>query len=270
MRFNDAGFEAYLRDLDAFNLLTKEEEQELAARVAKGDRQARDEMIRANLRLVVHEAMRYAGRGVSLMDLIAEGNIGLMKAVERFKPEHDTRFSTYATWWIKQYVRRALQTCGPTVRVPGYMVELISRWKRMRNDLRRKLGREPTAEEIRKRMDISTHQLRTIHRAFRATSTGSPSPDMSWMFEGAVADERAPAPEQEMLDESEREFIQRCLDAINEREAEVLRLRYGLDSGEPMTLEQIGHRLDLSRERIRQLEGEALRKLEKVMKERME
>ena len=264
----EPGLEAYLGEIDKTPLLTAEEEAALARRVAQGDSAARDRMIRANLRLVVHVVGRYGRRGVSLMDLIAEGNLGLMKAVERFRAERHTRFSTYATWWIRQYVRRGLQTCGPTVHVPGYMVELITRWKKVRQELTEKLGREPPEAAIAKRMAISPQRLRMIHRAFHAAATGEQSPDMSWVFEGTVADERAVQPEAALIEEGNRQLIRRCLDVIDEREAEVLRLRYGLDSGEPMTLEKIGLRLKLTRERIRQIESGALRKLAAIMKTR--
>ena len=266
MRREEPGLQSYLKEIDKVPLLTAEEEVALARRVAKGDAAARDKMIRANLRLVVHMAGRYARRGVSIMDLIAEGNIGLMKAVERFDADRHTRFSTYATWWIRQYIRRALQICGPTVRVPGYMVELISRWKKVRQALSEELGHEPSDTEIAERMKISPQRLRMIHRAFHAAATGEHSPDMSWVFAGSVADHRVAAPEQALSKELDRELIQRCLDAIDEREADVLRLRYGLDSGEPMTLEKIGRRLNLTRERIRQIESEALRKLNEIVK----
>jgi len=267
MAYTEPGLEAYLSEIDAYPLLTKEEEAALARRVAKGDAEARDKMIRSNLRLVVHVATQYARRGVLLIDLIAEGNIGLMKAVERFRADRHTRFSTYATWWIRQHIRRGLQTCGPAVRVPGYMVELITRWKRERQTLAKALDRDPSEREIAKRMKISPQRLRMIQRAFQATATGRTAPDMSWVFEGTVADSRAASPEQPMIDEGNRKIIERCLDAITEREADVLRLRYGLDTGEPLTLEKIGAKLDLTRERIRQIESEALRKLHATISE---
>lgn len=269
MRFDEPGIEAYLEEINRIPLLTKEEEVTLAGRIAKGDTDARDRMIRSNLRLVVHVAGQYSHRNVPLMDLIAEGNIGLMKAVERFRADKGTRFSTYATWWIRQHIRRALQTCGPTVRVPGYMVELISRWKRVRQALTEECGREPAAREVAERMDISPQRLRMIRNALNAMTTGERSPDMSWVLEGTIADEHAVLPEQELFDQSDRELIQRCLDAISEREADVLRLRYGFDTGEPMTLEKIGERLRLTRERIRQIESEALHKLSAVIREKL-
>ena len=269
MRFDEAGLDAYLKEIERYKLLTRDEESKLAQRVAKGDGEARDHMIRANLRLVIHVALRYAHRGVSLMDLIAEGNIGLMKAVERFEAKRQTRFSTYATWWIRQHIRRALQTCGPTVRVPGYMVELISRWKKVSRELTMELGREPAAGEISKRMDISPQRLRMIRSGLNAVATGESAPDMSWIFEGTYADRSIPSPEQELFRESDRELIERCLDAISTREAEVLRLRYGMETGDPMTLEKIGKHMKLTRERIRQIESEALRKLAAAMMERL-
>jgi RNA polymerase primary sigma factor len=270
MRFNEAGLQAYLKEIEQFKLLTREQEGDLARRIAKGDSEARAHMIRSNLRLVVHVAMQYGHRGVSLMDLIAEGNIGLMKAVERFKAERQTRFSTYGTWWIRQHIRRALQTCGPTVRVPGYMVELISKWKKVRGQLTEKFSREPTNQEIAKEMDVSEHRLRMIRSALKASATGGASPDMSWVFEGTVQDKHTPRPEQVLFDESDHEMIESCLLAISEREAEILRMRYGLDTGEAMTLEKIGVKMKLTRERIRQIESEALRKLAACMKDRMD
>ena len=267
MAYREPGLEPYLKEIDRYPLLTREEEAALARRVEAGDQEARDKMIRSNLRLVVHVATQYGHRGVPLIDLIADGNIGLMKAVERFRADRETRFSTYATWWIRQHVRRALQTCGPTVRVPGYMVELITRWRRVRQQLTRDDGREPSDRQIAEKMDISPHRLRMIQSAFQATATGAGSADMSWVFEGTVADRRIDSPEKHMLDEGVRELIDRYFMTITDREQDVLRLRYGLDTGEPMTLEQIGAKLKLTRERIRQIESEALRKLHATMKD---
>ena len=268
MRSNEPGLNTYLKDIQQFPLLSREEEAQLAKEIARGSAEARDHMIRANLRLVVHVAMKYSRRSTPLMDLIAEGNIGLMKAVERFKADRHTRFSTYATWWIRQHIRRALQTCGPTVRVPGYMVELISRWKKTRNQLAEKLNREPTAAEIGKQMKISPQRLRMMRHAFSAAATGTRAPDMTWIFEGAYADTHTPAPEDGVFADSDRQFIEHCLNAISRREEDVLRLRYGLDTGEPMTLEKIGAELKLTRERIRQIESEALHKLAEAMKKK--
>jgi len=265
MRFDEPGLQPYLREIDQYPLLTAKEEADLARRVRKGDAEARDRMIRSNLRLVVHLAAQYSQRGTALMDLIAEGNIGLMKAVERFKPEKHTRFSTYATWWIRQHVRRALQTCGPTVRVPGYMVELVARWRRATRVLTERLRRHPTDEEVASEMRISPHRMRMISKALHAAATTDRAPDMSWVFEGTYADDRIAPPDRALIEDGERDLIKRCLEALNERESEVIQLRYGLYSGEPMTLERIGERLRLTRERIRQIEAQALRKLAVVL-----
>ena len=269
MQFSDPGLEAYLKEIERFPLLTAQEEADLARLVQKHDHEARDHMIRSNLRLVVHIAGQYARPGVSLMDLIADGNIGLMKAVERFRAERHTRFSTYATWWIRQHVRRALQVCGPTVRVPGYMVELVSHWKRGRQKLTEQFGREPTEQEIAHHMKVSPQRMRMISRALRASATMDDSSDMSWVFEGAVADQRTIPPDQELLHENTRQMIQQCLEALGDRESEILRLRYGLETGEPMTLERIGEKLKLTRERVRQIESEALRKLASIFAGRL-
>lgn len=261
MRFDEPGLEAYLKEIDQIRLLRRKEEEELARRVAEGDAAARDRMIRANLRLVVHMARQYARPGVSLMDLIAEGNIGLMKAVERFDPGRHTRFSTYAAWWIRQYIRRGMQLCGPTVRVPGYMVELVSRWKRVSQELTEELARPPTDYEVAERMSISPHRLRMINRAIRASGTLDNHADMSWVFEGAFADERTSAPDDELISEENRRLIMRCMEALSEREAEIMSRRFGLYTGTPLTLDAIGKRLGLTRERVRQIEAEALKKL---------
>ena len=261
MRFDEAGLDAYLKEIEGIPLLTAEEEQSLARRVAKVDPAARERMIRGNLRLVVHVAGQYSRRGVSMMDLIAEGNIGLMKAVERYRAGRHTRFSTYATWWIRQHIRRALQTCGPTVRVPGYMVELVGRWKRVSRDLTEENGREPTERQVAERMEISPQRMRMIARGLRANASSEQSADMSWMFDGAMADQRAVPPDVALLNKNTRQVIKRCLDAVSHREAEILRLRFGLESGDPLTLEEVGKRMKLTRERVRQIEVEALQKL---------
>ena len=267
-RFQDSSLRIYLREINQYPLLNRAQEEELGARVAQGDREARDTMIRCNLRLVVRIAREYTRRGVPLADLVAEGNIGLMKAVERFDPNQGARFSTYATWWIRQTVRRALQTCGPTVRVPGYMIELISRWKRAREALTSRLSRTPTGEEMAAELDMSPKRVGVIRRALRAASTSpGSSPDMMWLFEDVLVDERNPSPDEALLEKSEHQMIETCLQAIDQREAEILRLHYGFDTGEPTTLQKIGERLGVTRERVRQLEVEALRKLAHVIRQ---
>jgi RNA polymerase primary sigma factor len=265
-QFDDAGLRAYLKEIEQYKLLTREEEERLGRLVAQGDTEARDRMIRSNLRLVVRIAREFGHCGLSLPDLVAEGNIGLMKAVERFNPDEGARFSTYAIWWIRQTIRRAIQTSGPTVRVPGYMVELISKWRKASEDLTSRLNRPPSTDEMAARLEMSPKRIRVIRRALHAShfSPGA-SPDMMWLFEDVLVDEKARSPEQGLLEASDHEMIQRCLAAISAREGEILRLRYGLDSGEPMTLQEIGQRLGVTRERVRQLESDALRKLARAM-----
>jgi len=262
----DSGLRAYLKEIEQYPLLTREDEESLGRRIHQGDPEARDHMIRSNLRLVVRIAREFSRSGLPFADLVAEGNIGLMKAVERFDPDEGARFSTYATWWIRQTIRRAIQSCTPTVRVPGYMVELISRWKRASEDLTSLHGRPPTTAEMARKLDMSPKRLAVIRRALRAShSSPETSPDMMWLFEDVLVDERGKAPDQTLLHQSDHEMIERCMAAIDEREAELLRLRYGFDSGEPMTLQEIGRRLGVTRERVRQLEADALRKLARAM-----
>jgi len=264
--FVDSGLRTYLKEIEQYTLLSREEEAELGHRISRGDTEARNHMIRSNLRLVVRIAREFASSGLPMADLIAEGNIGLMKAVERFDPDEGSRFSTYATWWIRQTIRRAIQTSAPTVRVPGYMVELISKWKRASQQLTAELGRPPTTAEMADKLEMSPKQIGVIRRALRAShSSPESSPDMMWLFEDVLVDKRGKPPDQDLLEESEHEMIERCLAAIDAREAELLRLRYGLETGKPMTLQEIGDRMGITRERVRQLEAEALRKLARAM-----
>ena len=264
--FVDPGLQVYLKEIQQYRLLTREDEETLGRRVNQGDAEARNQMIRCNLRLVVRIAREFTRSRVPLADLVAEGNIGLMKAVERFNPEEGTRFSTYATWWIRQTIRRAIQACAPTVRVPGYMVELISKWRKASQELTSLLGRPPSTAEMAEKLEMSPKRISVIVRALHA-SHFSPrsSPDMMWLFEDVLVDERGKAPDEELLERSDHEMIERCMEVVDERESELLRLRYGLDTGEPMTLSEIGKRIGVTRERVRQIEAEALRKLARAM-----
>lgn len=263
----DESLGPYLHEIQEVPLLSAEEERELAVAIAGGDHGARDRMIRANLRLVVAIAKMYTGRGLALSDLIEEGNVGLLKAVERFDPAAECRFSTYGAWWIKQSIRRALVNTSRTVRVPSYMVEVITKFKSASVKLERSLQREPTLEEIARAMGVEGDGVDTLRRAMSAAKTSRAAASLESMLgEGeTLEDPRTAEPDQEMTLEHERLRLQHLLAAIDPREAEVLKLRFGIDIEAPLTLREIGERLGVSRERVRQIETRALRKLSDEM-----
>jgi RNA polymerase primary sigma factor len=261
--------ETYLKEINEVSLLTPEQEKDLARRIRAGDMEARDHMIRANLRLVVSIAKRYLNRGLSLQDLIAEGNIGLLKGVEKFNPDLNCRFSTYAAWWIKQSIRRALVNTVRTVRVPSYMVELISHWKGVEAELSFQLGRPPRAEEIAEGLAAENRVVQddswdVVERTIRGGATTS-SADAFWNASEAIEDPKTQQPDEAFVDACEIEKLNELLKIIDEREALILRLRYGFGDTEPMTLKEIGEIVGLTRERVRQIEGEALRKLHSIL-----
>jgi RNA polymerase primary sigma factor len=264
-----ASLNAYLREINKIDLLTPDEEKELAYRVQDGDLEAREHMIKANLRLVVSIAKNYSGRGLTLMDLIEEGNIGLMRAVEKFDPGEETRFSTYATWWIKQGIRRALVNTVKTVRIPSYLVEVISRLRHKKSELRQELGREATLQELAKALDIDKDNIRLLKRAIHAETAGGGTVSLDAMptANDTIIDETMQRPEDVFFRRYDLEKIDELLDAVSDREAMILRLRFGLDgkTKDPMTLKEIGKRIGLTRERVRQIEAEALRRLHKIM-----
>ncbi|MEQ8768059.1 MAG: sigma-70 family RNA polymerase sigma factor [Planctomycetota bacterium] len=265
--FQERDLETYLREINRIDLLTAAEEKELARLVQQGDEAARDQMIQANLRLVVSIAKSYVNRGLPFMDLIEEGNLGLLKAVERFDPGRDNRFSTYATWWIKQSIRRALINTVKTVRIPSYMVEIISKWKSTAAELQYKIGRTPTMNEVAHELNIPIENLGIIKRAIRtSTSTNQAiSLDVMRSMSDLIEDHKNKKPDEALFDAWELKKIEELLYAIDEREAKILRLRYGLDGKKPCTLKEIGEQINLTRERVRQIENEALRKLNAIL-----
>ncbi len=259
--------ETYLKEINQVPLLTADQEKELARAIRTGHLEAREHMIRANLRLVVSIAKHYSNRGLALLDLIEEGNVGLLKAVERFDPDQDCRFSTYATWWIRQSIRRALINTGKTVRIPSYMVELIGKWKKATLELQERHGRNPSEGELAAELGMRPEGVRAVERAEMTTSATCHSfysEDSAGLTE-TIEDERVTPPDEIVLNQAELNKIRELLDGIDEREREILRLRFGLDTGEPMTLKEIGVRMSLTRERVRQVQNEALRKLNSIL-----
>ena len=255
--------ETYLREINETALLTAEQERELARRIADGDPMARDHMVRANLRLVVNIARGYVGKGLGLQDLIEEGNLGLLRAVEGFDPEVGTRFSTYASYWIKQSIKRALINSAKTIRIPAYMVELLSKWRRASARLSEELGRSPTQEEVGRILGLPRKKLPIIKKAIQIynSTPQSDQSDAGWSLGEMVMDERLKAPDEELLDHDVLSTVLEMLENLDTREATVLRMRFGLGDSEAHTLKEIGSELGLTRERVRQIETEALAKL---------
>ena len=255
--------ETYLREINETALLTADEEKSLSRAISAGDAAARDRMVRANLRLVVNIARGYSGKGLPLQDLIEEGNLGLLRAVEGFDPDMNTRFSTYASYWIKQSIKRALVNTAKTIRVPAYMVELLSKWRRASVKLAEELNRTPTPEDIAAELGIPKKKLRIVKKAIALYNASPQSEqDESGLTLGdIVPDDRTIGPEDELINSDNLKHVFRLLDEMDSRESTILRMRFGLDDSEPRTLKEIGQGLGLTRERVRQIEGEALRKL---------
>lgn len=282
----------YLRQINEVALLTGDEEKELARkiqaasgaaerfgegkltlaereRIEEEGNQARERLVRANLRLVVSISKQYRRRQMPLADLIEEGNLGLLRAVEGFDPDQGVRFSTYAAWWIKQSIKRALINAVQPVHIPAYMVELVTRWKDAQKRLLEQHGRTPTLQEMAEFLELPERKVRIIRRAVKAVSSGSQSGDAD-SHESLAEQVHCPRtlpPHEVLTAEQEQRMIQRILedDVLSDREVTILRLRYGMDGQEPLTLREIGQKIGLTKERVRQLEGEALEKLERLM-----
>ena len=257
----------YLQEIGKTDLLTPDQEVELAARIKKGDEAARHLMIKANLRLVVKIAHDYSNFGLPLLDLISEGNIGLIKAVERFDPSKGGKLSTYAAWWIKQSIKRALANQSKTIRLPVHLVDKIARMRRLTLQLQEVLGREPTNEEIATEMGMPVNKvahLKTV--SVRPTSLDAPvGEDDNTSFGELVGDDSAANPFEDLRGKSVLRDIQSMMDELEPREADIIRMRFGLNGERPRTLEEVGEHFDITRERVRQLQNIALTKLRKRM-----
>jgi RNA polymerase primary sigma factor len=263
----DTAIRLYLREIGQVKLLTPDEEIQLAARIKKGDKKAREHMIKANLRLVVKIARDYEGIGLPLLDLISEGNIGLMKAVERFDPKKGGKLSTYGSWWIKQSIKRALANQSKTIRLPVHLVDKISKMRRTAMKLQEMLGREPTDEELADEMGMTALRVRQMRQAaVRPASLDAPiGDDDSNNFSDVVQDENATSPYENLEDKTVTGMLQDMVKHLNEREATILRYRFGLDGGSEKTLEEVGVKFGVTRERVRQIQNLALRKLRKMI-----
>lgn len=264
---SDSSMKFYLREISKTPLLTPEEEVALAKRIQKGDAEARDHMIRANLRLVVKIAGDYAGCGLSVSDLVSEGNIGLMKAVERFDPEKGGKLSTYGAWWIKQSIKRALANQSKTVRLPIHMVDKIARMRRIAHILTEALGREPTEEELSEELGVSRHKVSMLKQAaLKPTSLDAPvNEGEATEFGDIIADESAADPLASLEHRNLHEQLDGLLDLHDERERRIIDGRFGLNGLKPMLLEDVGREFGVSRERIRQIQNSALNKMRQAL-----
>lgn len=267
----DDAIKCYLNDIQRSKLLTAEEERELAIQVESGDDDARARMIEANLRLVVKIAKRYMNRGLPFLDLIEEGNMGLIKAVERFKVEKECRFSTYATWWIRQAIERALVNQSRTIRLPVHVSDNVNRMLKATNELLKTANREPSDEEIAVAMNSTIEDVRHLQQLVRKTySIEHPLGDNnSYSLMDTLEDAASLDPAEMLENKDQYDYVQNWLQSLKENEREILTLRFGLDDHEPETLDTIGKRFGVTRERIRQIEAKSLEKLRKIMHEEL-
>lgn len=267
---SDSSLRVYLREISKTELLTPQEEVELAARIKKGDKKARAHMIKANLRLVVKIAQDYSNYGLPLADLISEGNIGLMKAVERFDPEKGGKLSTYAAWWIKQSIKRALANQSKTIRLPVHMVDKIAKMRRITMILTEAMGREPTDEELAEELGIPSRKLALLKRASqRPTSLDAPVNDGEKTdYSDIIGDEKAINPLDALADKNLHNQLDDLLEVLDEREHRIIDARFGLNGKKPMTLEEVGREFGVTRERIRQLQNVALEKMRKALRKK--
>ncbi len=264
----DSSMRIYLSEIGKVDLLTPEQEVELAQRIQQGDEEARSLMIRANLRLVVKIAHDYANLGLPLLDLIAEGNVGLMTAVERFDPDKGAKLSTYAAWWIKQSIKRALANTGKTIRLPVHLGEKISRIRRVAMQMTEELGREPTDDELAEETGIQRKKLMVLKTAgLRPSSLDAPLTEGEVTSLGEIVeDAEARTPFEILLDKDNHGEVGDLLKVLDERERKIINARFGLTGGKPKTLEELGEQFKLTRERIRQLQNIALMKMRRAMR----
>ena len=267
---SDAGFQHYLRQIAQYPLLTPAQEIILAAKIRKGDKKAKEEMIRANLRLVVKIARDYANLGLPLMDLISEGTIGLVKAVERFDPAKGGKLSTYGAWWIKQSIKRALANQGKTIRLPVHLVDKIAKIRRVGASLSDELGREASDEEIAEEIGMNAGKVSRLKQAaIRPTSLDAPVGDEdSTEFGELVGDEAAVDPFENLSEKNLQVELGDLLGQLDEREKRIISARFGLEGSDPITLEEVGEKFGVTRERIRQLQNIALAKMRRALAKR--
>ena len=267
---NDNGFQLYLREIGAYPLITVQEEVRLARKIKRGDKEARATMIRANLRLVVKIARDYSNFGLPLLDLISEGNIGLMKAVERFDPKKGGKLSTYAAWWIKQSIKRALANQSKTIRLPVHLVDKIAKLRRVSNQMTEELGREPTDEELAGEVGMGASKVAALKSAaIRPTSLDQPINDEdSTALGDIIGDEEAMNPYEVLRDKDLRDEVGDLLAVLDERERRIISSRFGLDGQRLKTLEEVGEKFGVTRERIRQLQNIALKKLRRALQKK--